>query len=133
MPRPVKWRRVCSMPGNSRFGPLDDAQAARGIVSMTVDEYEAIRLIDLDGHSQEACAAQMNVSRSTVQSIYDTARKKLAQSIVEGAILQIGGGEYRLCDGASGACGGRGCHRRRHGCDSAEDGSIPSPLPERGE
>ncbi|NLI55006.1 MAG: DUF134 domain-containing protein [Clostridiales bacterium] len=127
MPRPRKWRRVCSMPDNSRFGPLDDADAVRGVVAMTVDEYETIRLIDLDGTSQEECAAQMNVSRSTVQAIYDAARRKLAQSIVEGAILQIGGGEYRLCDGTSGHCGGRGCHRRRFGHEGVEP--IPEEVP----
>lgn len=113
MPRPRKWRRVCCMPQSSRFGPLDGADAQNGVVVMSVDEYETIRLIDLDGYDQEACAAQMNVSRSTVQGIYDAARKKIARSIVEGAILRIEGGDYRLCDGMSGQCGGKGCHRHR--------------------
>ena len=66
---------------------------------MTVDEYEAIRLIDLSGLTQEECAGQMNISRTTVQGIYDEARKKLAESLVNGKILMIGGGEYQLCDG----------------------------------
>jgi predicted DNA-binding protein (UPF0251 family) len=101
------------MPQSSRFGPLDGTDAQNGVVVMSVDEYETIRLIDLDGYDQEACAAQMNVSRSTVQGIYDAARKKIARSIVEGAILRIEGGDYRLCDGMSGQCGGKGCHRHR--------------------
>ena len=71
---------------------------------MTVDEYETIRLIDLDGFTQEQCAARMDISRTTVQGIYDSARKKLARSLVGGKVLTIEGGEYRLCDGQ-----GRGC------------------------
>ena len=81
---------------------------------MTVDEYEAIRLIDLDGFTQEECAAQMNISRTTVQGMYDSARKKLAESLVRGKVLSIEGGEYHLCDGQGRGCGA-GCRRRRCG------------------
>jgi hypothetical protein len=44
----MKWRRVCCLPNSSRFGPLD-TPAGGGHVNMTVDEYETIRLIDLEG------------------------------------------------------------------------------------
>ena len=97
MPRPVKWRKVCCLPDNSRFGPLDSPADHNNAVRMTVDEYEAIRLIDLEGYTQEECAGQMNIARTTVQSIYSDARKKLAESLVNGKVLLIGGGEYRLC------------------------------------
>ncbi len=115
MPRPRKWRRVCRLPENSRFGPLDFRADSDDTVNMTVDEYETIRLIDLDSFTQERCAAQMGISRTTVQGIYDSARKKLAESLVSGKVLLIEGGEYRICDGQGGGCGGPGCHRRRHG------------------
>lgn len=119
MPRPRKWRRVCCLPESSRFGPLDLNADAENTVNMAVDEYEAVRLIDLDGLTQEQCAAQMNISRTTVQGIYDSARKKLAESLVGGKILRIEGGEYRLCDGKGKGCGGAGCRRRRCGRDFA--------------
>jgi predicted DNA-binding protein (UPF0251 family) len=86
---------------------------------MTVDEYEAIRLIDLEGFTQQECAQQMNVARTTIQGIYAEARKKLAESLVNGKVLLIEGGEYRLCDGRGNGCG-RGCHRHRHGRCFAE-------------
>ena len=105
MPRPIKWRKVCSLPESNKFGPLDLNVGGEHCVKMTVDEYEAIRLIDLEGFTQEECARQMNVARTTVQGIYAEARKKIAQSLVNGKILLIEGGEYRLCEGLGNGCG----------------------------
>lgn len=68
---------------------------------MGLDEFETIRLIDLEGLTQEQCAAQMNVARTTVQAIYGTARRKLAQCLVNGRALVIEGGDYELCSAAS--------------------------------
>ncbi len=56
------------MPWNVSFGPTGD-RAAESTVVMSVDEYETIRLIDLMGFTQEECAAQMNVARTTVQAL----------------------------------------------------------------
>jgi predicted DNA-binding protein (UPF0251 family) len=117
MPRPRKWRKVCCLPERNRFGPLDANIDENNCIRMTVDEYEAIRLIDLEGFTQEECAKQMHVARTTVQGIYVEARKKLAESLVDGKILFIEGGEYRLCDGAGNGCG-KGCHRHRRGRSS---------------
>lgn len=113
MPRPRKWRRVCCLPENNKFGPLNSPAESMNYVNMSVDEYETIRLIDLEGFTQEECAGQMNIARTTVQGIYFDARKKLAESLVNGKVLFIGGGEYRLCDGNKKACGG--CRRQRCG------------------
>ncbi len=113
MSRPVKWRKVCSMPETSRFGPLNSDGESRGSVVMTVDEYETIRLIDLEHFTQEECASHMNVARTTVQGIYNEARKKLAESLVNGKVLFIDGGEYRICDGSGSECGRPGCLRRK--------------------
>lgn len=113
MPRPRKWRRVCALPNNARFGPLGTVPEAFPTVNMTIDEYETIRLIDLERLTQEECALRMGIARSTVQGIYDTARRKLSDALVNGKALLIGGGEYILCDGLLETCGS--CHRHRHG------------------
>ncbi len=121
MPRPVKWRKVCCMPESNQFGPLDMEAESRGSIKMTIDEYETIRLIDLEQFTQEECAAHMNVARTTVQGIYNEARKKLAESLVNGKVLFIEGGEYRLCDGSESECGHLGCQRRKHGNNESDN------------
>jgi len=111
MPRPKKWRKVCCLPGSNRFGPLNLSANDDDFINMTVDEYETIRLIDLEGLIQEECAKQMNIARTTVQGIYNEARKKVAESLVNGKVLFIEGGEYQLCDSVAGACGSKTCGR----------------------
>ncbi|MDR3541599.1 MAG: DUF134 domain-containing protein [Desulfosporosinus sp.] len=121
MPRPRKWRKVCCLPENQRFGPLNVSINQEHFVIMLVDEYETIRLIDLEGFTQEECADQMNIARTTVQRIYNDARIKLADSLVNGKALMIEGGDYRLCDGQEEACGSGGCRRRSCGRSVAEE------------
>lgn len=79
---------------------------------MSVDEYEAIRLIDLEGMTQEECADKMHVARTTVQGIYMAARRKIAEALVLGRTLRIEGGQYELCNGMGKYCGMGGCHKR---------------------
>ena len=49
------------------------------------------------------------------------AYKKLADAIVDGAVLRIEGGDYQLCDGTEHTCGCGGCHRHRRSCIKSED------------
>lgn len=113
MPRPRKCRKVCKLPKVSEFRPLGDNKE---YITLTVDEYEAIRLIDKEGLSQEECAGYMQVARTTVQQIYNTARTKIAGALVDGTGIRIGGGDYIICDGKEKqcGCGGHGC--RDHTC-----------------
>ena len=78
MPRAEKKRRVCRMPKSIHFYAAG-AEKEHGI-TMTVEEYETIRLIDHLAFTQEECAARMQVSRATVQMLYAEARKKLARA-----------------------------------------------------
>jgi predicted DNA-binding protein (UPF0251 family) len=63
---------------------------------LRIEELEAIRLKDLEGLEQEACAEQMGVSRPTFQRIITLARHKLAKALVEGKAIRIEGGNYKL-------------------------------------
>ena len=97
MPRPPRCRRICSAPRVERFCPCNVAESAP--ILLTLDEYEVIRLVDLKQQTHEQCAAQMDISRSTVQEIYENARRKLAACLVYGKPLHITGGNVRICSG----------------------------------
>lgn len=112
MPRKVKCRKVCHYPQTLEFLPQNNNAEQEPII-LTVDEYEAIRLIDRRGMSQEQCAAFMQIARTTVQRIYETARKKLADFVVEGRPLRIEGGDFRLCNGSSTGCGCVDCFKQK--------------------
>lgn len=90
MPRPPRARRIEKYPVYRSFSP-DDAEAGENVY-MTVDEYEALRLLDDEGLTQEACAARMGVARTTVTAIYESARKKTADALIRGKRLLITGG-----------------------------------------
>lgn len=100
MARPYKARRICRLPAIDSFGPSDVSPQEQ--VEMTLEEYEAIRLIDLLDCTQEECARQMDVARTTVQAVYTSARKKIAQCLVYGQQIRIRGGNYQICPRAEG-------------------------------
>lgn len=103
MARPPKCRFVCSMPEHDSFAPA--VQTNNSEIVMTLDEYETIRLIDFEGMEQESCSRQMDVARTTVQAIYTSARKKLADCLINGKSLRIAGGDVTLCNASqSQAC-----------------------------
>lgn len=97
MARPRKWRKVCAMPDTDYFGPTEGFSTKANTITMTVDEYESIRLIDHLGLTQAECSKYMDISRTSVQSTYNSARKKLAVALIEGKFLLIEGGDYQLC------------------------------------
>lgn len=99
MARPTRCRRICMEPAYDSFFP--DGFLTGEEVIMTLDEYEAIRLIDLEEYTQHECAKQMNISRTTVAEIYKSARYKMADSVVNGKKLLITGGNYQFCDGVT--------------------------------
>ncbi len=98
MPRPSKPRNICEMPKYSVFGPKGVYMNKLNKIAMTIDELETIKLIDYSGYNQEEAAKQMNVARTTVQRIYEIARKKVSQSLIDGSVLVIEGGHVVLCD-----------------------------------
>jgi uncharacterized protein len=96
MPRPLKCRRVSFLPGITYFKPAGIPMTFLEEVHVTLDELEAIRLKDLEGLEQEQGAEKMNVSRPTFQRILSSARRKLADALLNGKALRIEGGNFEL-------------------------------------
>lgn len=111
MARPSRCRRICEKPLYARFVPAESS--AEQTVQLTVDEYEVIRLIDLEKLTHEQCARQMEISRTTVTEIYEAAREKVADSLVNGKVLLIAGGHYRLCNGSEFCHSQKQCKKRK--------------------
>lgn len=126
MARPTRCRRICLEPRYDRFGPCGEEGEER--VFLTVDEFEAIRLIDHEKRTHEQCAGQMGVSRTTVTEMYERARTKIADCLVDGKTLCISGGNYMLCDGSTQECCGGRCDRAEYAAKEAgkrkEDGTM---------
>ena len=110
MPRPPRCRRICGKPQIDTFCPNGGGSGTP--ILLTLDEYEVIRLVDLPQRTHEQSAAQMDISRSTVQEIYESARQKIAACLVHGKPLRITGGNYRICGGEEHPHCGRSCRMR---------------------
>ncbi len=125
MARPTRSRKICKEPKYRVFAPVQDKTGGmiadtgsesghkvtdtksgsydRDIshdIILTFDEYETIRLIDSVGLTQEQCARHMGAARTTVTDIYDRARNKIADMLINGRELAIEGGNYSVCNGA---------------------------------
>ena len=117
MPRPKCCRRIAGPPGCRSFGPRGMGPGTQPPVLLGLDEFEAIRLADLEGLYQEQAAEKLQVSRQTFGRIIASARKKVAQALIEGRGLQIEGGTVQIMGmGRGRGFGGVGRGRRRgHG------------------
>ena len=96
MPRPFCSRRIAGRPAASVFKPIGIPVRELQEVVMALDEFEAMRLADLDELYQEQAAEQMNVSRPTFSRIIDSAHRKIADALVHGKALRIEGGPVQM-------------------------------------
>jgi len=96
MGRQPLWRRVGFLPQVTYFKPAGIPLANLQEVRLSIEEAEAIRLKDIEGLEQDACAQKMNVSRSTFARILLLARQKMADALFNGKAIRIEGGNYEL-------------------------------------
>lgn len=94
MPRPVRCREIRSLPEFYSFAPEEGGSGET--VTMTLDELETIRLLDCAGMTQEESSVMMNVSRTTVTAVYESARRKIADCLLNGKRLVISGGNWHV-------------------------------------
>jgi len=89
MVRPIKPRRVFFDPNVIYFKPRAVPLSMLEEVELGVDELEALRLCDLKNLEQEKAAKKMKISQSTLSRILISARKKVAQALIEGKAIKI--------------------------------------------
>jgi predicted DNA-binding protein (UPF0251 family) len=92
MARPHCCRTISHIPHCALFKPAGVAAAYLEEISLSLDEFEAVRLADFEGLYHEQAAERMNVSRQTFGRTLELARRKIAQALVEGKALRIHGG-----------------------------------------
>jgi predicted DNA-binding protein (UPF0251 family) len=96
MPRPRRCRRVWFEPDVTYFKPAGVRMIDLEESVLTVDEFEAVRLKDLEGLDETVAAKKMNISQPTFNRLVSSARKKIADAIVHGKAIKIFGGPYKL-------------------------------------
>lgn len=96
MPRPRRCRRVRFNPNVTFFKPSGVRKSELEESILTVDEFEAIRLKDLECLEQEEAAKKMDISQPTFHRLIMAARKKVADALVNGKALRIEGGVYKM-------------------------------------
>jgi predicted DNA-binding protein (UPF0251 family) len=94
MSRPRLCRRVGFKPDVTYFKPAGIRMFELEEITLNVDEFEAVRLKDLQSLEQEECAAKMNISQPTFHRLVVAARKKIADAIINGKAIRIEGGNY---------------------------------------
>ncbi len=137
MGRNCKSRYVQAAPAVKGFRPFGRLGGQRRTVVLSLDEYEAIRLMDYEHLTQEEAAVRMQISRPTLTRIYEKARVNYATALVEGSILLIDGGEVHFM-GKMFRCGK--CRRQvesseenQEECPSCgpQENSVPVPENEK--
>ena len=92
--RPMKPRVIAMEPTMRFFLPcrkIAGSSSTRDPIVLEFDEFEALRLVDYEGLTQQEAAQRMGISRGTVWRCVDSARKKIISMLVEGRGLVIRG------------------------------------------
>ncbi|MCD6478058.1 MAG: DUF134 domain-containing protein [Candidatus Aenigmarchaeota archaeon] len=96
MPRPRRLRRIRFLPTVTNFSPVGSSLNNLEDITLTLGELEAIRLRDMEGLDQSEAAKKMNISQPTFNRILNSARKKIADSLINGKRIRIEGGVYKM-------------------------------------
>ena len=90
--RPKKTRWIKCDPGERCFRPLCHHGEQLEGVTLSLDEFETLRLCDFERLDQRAIALKMNVHRSTISRILASARFKIADALVNLKAVKVEGG-----------------------------------------
>jgi len=96
MVRPIRCRRIRFQPNVTYFKPAGIRMIELQEVTITFDEFEAVRLKDLEELEETEAAKKMSISQPTFNRLVKQARKKISDAIVHGKALKIEGGNIKF-------------------------------------
>jgi len=73
------------------YAPQCCLSEGQEVISLQPDEVEILRLVDLDGLEQEEAAIHLGVSRKTAWRDLDAARRKVADALGLGKVIEVTG------------------------------------------
>ncbi|MFA6078658.1 MAG: DUF134 domain-containing protein [Candidatus Omnitrophota bacterium] len=93
--RPIKPRTIRREPEIRQFSPRGRV-GRPGYIDLKLEEFEAIRLADFNGHDQAESAKKMRISQQTFSRVLKNARQRLAEALIKGDIIRISGGVFKV-------------------------------------
>jgi predicted DNA-binding protein (UPF0251 family)/predicted Fe-Mo cluster-binding NifX family protein len=121
MPRPSKCKSIAFIPGVTYFKPAGVPLRSLEEVRISLEEAEALRLKDVEGLEQEEGAVRMRVSRPTFQRVLASARRKVADALLNGKAVRIEGGNFEVV-------ARRYCCANGHEWDAGAEGSTKAAM-----
>jgi len=91
--RPRVRRIISGNPESRCYQPRCSLEENHAVISLTPEEIELVRLIDIDGLEQEEAARKLGVSRKTAWRDLQEVRRKIADALVNGKGIEIAGCE----------------------------------------
>ena len=93
MARPRNNSKIQIPPRVKGFNPQGYYAKPSKPINLNIEEFEVIRLLDYENLSQLEASKIMEISRPSLTRIYDRARKKIAQALIEVHPIRIEGGK----------------------------------------
>ena len=94
MPRGMRGRGrgrrwIYNVPNVRVYSPLGQPWGRTPVIVLLLSELEAMRLVDVEGLTQEEAAMRMGVSRKTLWNDLQSGRRKVAEALSKGWAIEI--------------------------------------------
>ena len=89
MVKKKKYRKISHFPNSLLFKPFGAKIKYIDEIVLTIDEFEALRLSEVYNLKQKEAAKRMWISQPTFNRLISSARRKIANAIVNGKTIRI--------------------------------------------
>lgn len=96
MPIETKIKKIYSFPPYSQYKPPRIPMNKLQQIIISLEEFEALKLVDYENQPQRKAALSMDVSQATLNRLLKSARNKIAKGLVNGYALILEGGKNVL-------------------------------------